>query len=208
MNQEMINFLVARKSIRKYDPTQTISDETINKMLTLAATAPSSNNAQPWKVVVIKDKAKLKALRSLASDQEQVETASALFFILGDLSAYQTPTLTDFSINHGLLDAHDQAAITAYQQGLENFYQTHPEDKTAQGVNLDTGLFAMNLMHVVRCFGYDSVAMRGVDFPKVMDYLNIDSHLIPIMFLSVGIAAEQGNDKQRYPVSDFTQIIE
>ncbi len=45
---------------------------------------------------------------------------------------------------------------------IRQYFALQPEDKEIEGLRLDVGLFAMNLMQVVRAFGYDSVPMRGV----------------------------------------------
>ena len=50
--------------------------------------------------------------------------------------------------------------------------------------------------------------MRGIEFDKVMEYLHIDKHLIPILCIAVGKAKAPGHDKKRQPVSDFVTIID
>ncbi len=49
----------------------------------------------------------------------------------------------------------DEAAARA--ERIRQYFDLHPEDKETQGLRLDVGLFAMNLMQVVRVYGYDSV---------------------------------------------------
>ena len=42
-----------RKSIRKYDPTHKISNETIKQIVNETLRTPSANNLEPWYVVAI-----------------------------------------------------------------------------------------------------------------------------------------------------------
>ena len=51
-----------RTSIRKFDPTVPVSDESIEKILRAAMCAPSAMNKQPWEFVVVRDSAQLKAI--------------------------------------------------------------------------------------------------------------------------------------------------
>ena len=51
-----------RTSIRKFDPSVPVSDESIEKILRAAMCAPSAMNKQPWEFVVVRDPAQLKAI--------------------------------------------------------------------------------------------------------------------------------------------------
>ncbi len=46
-----------RRSIRKFDPDKSISEDDLRKILAAAMTAPSAGNAQPWHFVVVTDPA-------------------------------------------------------------------------------------------------------------------------------------------------------
>ena len=52
--QDILDVLTSRKSIRRYksDP---VSDEMIDKILEAARWAPTGENYQPWRFIVIKD---------------------------------------------------------------------------------------------------------------------------------------------------------
>mgnify|MGYP001772665319 CR=1 FL=1 len=50
-----INFLLSRRSIRKFDPRE-IDTSIIMKILDIARYAPSSRNKQPWIFIVVTDK--------------------------------------------------------------------------------------------------------------------------------------------------------
>lgn len=58
MNIEELHRLVQqRRSIRGYDSTREVSDETIRTILDCARWAPSGGNAQPWEFIVVRDSA-------------------------------------------------------------------------------------------------------------------------------------------------------
>ncbi|CAM3112252.1 nitroreductase family protein [Leuconostoc rapi] len=202
-----MNFLEkldARRSIRHFDRAYTISDENIIEILNHAANAPSSNNAQPWKVVVIKNKKLLVELQKLSFNQEQVGQASAVFLILGDKRDYDTNRLIQSSIKYNLIQ---ESEINNKKQRINTYYSLHPEDKESVGLRFDVGLFSMNLMHVLRAFGYDSVPMRGVNFAEILKVLKLPEEWEPILLLPVGKAVTTGHSHKRESAEKFTTII-
>jgi nitroreductase len=54
MSEELLNFLISRRSIRKFKPNP-VPDELILKVLDVARYAPSARNSQPWVFIVVKD---------------------------------------------------------------------------------------------------------------------------------------------------------
>jgi len=202
---EMKEFLAGRKSVRKYERNHTISDAEIEAILTYAAKAPSSNNFQPWKVFVVRSNEKKTQIKDLAYGQQQVEDASALFLIFGDKKAYNIDEMIQYNLKNGILQ---QENVAKQRKQLEMFFATNPMDRENEGVKLDTGLFAMHLMHVVRAFGYESVPIRGVDFKAVMNYLGISEDLVPVLLLPVGKPAAEGYPHIRKDVASFATIID
>ncbi|KRM33550.1 NADH dehydrogenase [Agrilactobacillus composti DSM 18527 = JCM 14202] len=199
-----LEFLDQRESIRHFDPNMTISDTTIQSILQHAANAPSNNNAQPWRVVVVKNHTKQQLLQKMAANQAQVGTAAAVFLLFGDPTAYNTQTLIQFSLAHQLLLPNQ---VAAKKQRIEQYFTLHPEDKQTPGLRLDVGLFAMNLMHVLRTYGYDATPMRGVDFRQIKTYLTISETWQGILMLPVGKALVPGHDHVRRNVAEFVKII-
>ncbi|MGG5316507.1 nitroreductase family protein [Enterococcus sp. AZ072] len=202
---EELEFLTGRYSIRNFDPLFKIEDEKILSIIESAATAPSSNNFQPWKVYAVKNKAKQKVLKELTYGQQQVEDASVVFLVFGDKEAYNTEELLRNRVDQGLLAP---SQVESQKERIERYFSSHPEDKDAEGIKLDVGLFSMNLMHVVRAHGYDSVPMRGANFKQIMEYLSIPTSLIPVLMIPVGKAVGKGQEKIRKAVNDFSEIID
>jgi nitroreductase len=56
---DLFKAIQGRKSIRRFKQTP-VPDEVINKILDAGRLAPSANNTQPWKFIVIKDRVILK----------------------------------------------------------------------------------------------------------------------------------------------------
>jgi len=112
MDLDKIDFLKNRRSIRKYMPRE-VSERVLDTILEAATWAPSAHNAQPWRLVVIRNSAlKLKLAevmarrwkRDLAKDRvseknrENLVTASIERFSSGPIVI--VPCLTMEEMNH------------------------------------------------------------------------------------------------------------
>lgn len=202
-----MNFLKSldsRKSIRHFDNMISISNNEIIEILNHAANAPSGNNAQPWKVVVIKNRELLQKIQTYSFNQQQVGQASAVFLILGDKEQYNIERLVQTQIKNKIID---ESQSNDKRNRIKTYYSFHPEDKEESGLRLDIGLFSMNLMHVLRAFGYDSVPMRGVQFEKIMQLLKLSAEWSPILLLPAGRAITKGHEHLREKATNFTTII-
>lgn len=205
MKQSIIDFLSERKSVRKFDSTVEIATKEIEGILTLAAKAPSGNNTQPWKVITVKNKELKKQIQALAFNQKQLETASAMFLVFGDSDAYDIEHQISYKKEAEQLS---EERIQAFREKMESFYQLSPLDKGTEGLKLDCGLFAMNLLYAIRAYDYDAVPMRGADFEGIKKLLTIPSSWLPIVMIPFGKAVESGRYKIRKSVTDFNRMIE
>ncbi len=79
-----------RRSIRKYEPTPLSRDE-IETVLRAAMAAPSAGNAQPWRFLVVTDRAILDAISGIHPYVGMVRTAPAGILVLGDTTLEKYP---------------------------------------------------------------------------------------------------------------------
>lgn len=70
-----------RRSIRRYKPYD-IPDSDLEKILNAARLAPSTNNSQSWRFIVVKDP-EVKALLGQPSPQRFIADANAIIVVLG-----------------------------------------------------------------------------------------------------------------------------
>ena len=74
-----------RRSIRNYEE-QSISDDQLLILMRAAQLAPSASNYQPYKFIIVKDEGLKKILGELASSQNFISKAAAIFVGIGDPS--------------------------------------------------------------------------------------------------------------------------
>ena len=86
----MLENILNRRSIRKYTP-EPVSEEQIRLLLECAMQAPSAMNGQPWRFVVIDDRATLDALRAnhpYAGMLEEAPLCICVCGVEGDITGY------------------------------------------------------------------------------------------------------------------------
>lgn len=194
-----------RHSVRKYDPTYKISKEEIEEMLSEATLAPSSSNLQSWKFIVIQDQDTKKELRSIAYNQEQVETSSAVIAVLGDREMYNNVEKVYRSANEaGFMD---EANMNRLIEGTNKAYPNLPIEKRENIAAFDAGLVSMQLMLIAKDKGYDTVTMGGFDNQKFIERFQISERYFPIVLIALGKAAAPAFQTTRLPLKDVVTFI-
>lgn len=197
-------FLNSRSSIREFDPHFEISDQEIEDILKTAATAPSGNNTQPWKVVAVKSKELQKQIYELSFRQPQLESASVIFLIFGDLEAYDIDRLFAYNVENKIMPLTNEKA---FKEKMNQFYSLSPSDNSVAGLMLDCGLFSMNLLHAIRAAGYEGVPMRGANFEAIKKALGIPAAWQPILMIPAGKGTAKGRKRIRRSPQEFSVIL-
>lgn len=148
---EVHDAIRARKSIRAYDPAP-VPDEVLNRILEAGRIAPSANNRQPWKFIVVKDMANREKLTD-GRWAKFLKDCPVVIVGCGDLTASPEWCVVDTTI------ALENMVIAATAEGvgtcwIGSFY----EDKVKSALKVPES-------HKV-------VAMLAVGYPKDRDELS------------------------------------
>ncbi len=81
-----------RRAIRKFKPYD-IPDGDLKKILEAARLAPSADNSQPWRFIIVKNQ-EAKELLAKPSTQTFIAGANAIVVVLGDPSVSCCPRAT------------------------------------------------------------------------------------------------------------------
>ncbi len=68
-DNEAIKVIKNRRAIRDYDTSKDVSDELIYKIIEAGGYAPSAENQQPWRVIVVRDKKLQEFIGQIAVDR-------------------------------------------------------------------------------------------------------------------------------------------
>lgn len=168
----------ARRAVKHYDPAHQMTDEEINKLLSLAMLSPTAFNIQNWRYVVVSDSELRKKIRAEAWDQAQV-TDTALFVVLcADLHAWEKEPARYWRNAPQEVQDFMIPAIDGYYRGKQQVQR----DEAMRSC----GIAAQTLMLAAKSMGYDSCPMDGFDFDKVAELIRLpDDHVIA-MFVAIG----------------------
>ncbi len=78
-----LNIIYARRSIRRFT-AEPLGDELIEELLRAAMAAPSANNRQPWRFLVVTDEALRRQLAEAHPHAAFAAEAAAVFIIYGE----------------------------------------------------------------------------------------------------------------------------
>lgn len=183
--------VLTRRSIRKFKP-QPIPKEVLEEILSLALKAPSSNNLQPWRVVVVQDPELKERLREAANNQAQVSSAPAVLVVYSDMK--DTLEHVEEIFHPGFSEEQKQLRAANLRKAWESKSDEERENwGKAQGF-----ILLAFLMLIARSYGYDTVPMGGFNADKVKEILNLPPHVAITALLPIGIADEAGFEHHRH----------
>jgi nitroreductase len=111
-----------RRSIRAYKPTP-VPEDALKEVLNAARLAPSADNAQPWKMVVVRDEQLKLMLAAASNGQKFIAQAPIVIVACGipgeafpTVGGYMSSEIIDVSIalDHLTLAAHDRGLGTCW----------------------------------------------------------------------------------------------
>lgn len=183
--------VLTRRSIRKFKP-EPIPREKLEEMLSLALKAPSSNNLQPWRVVVVQNPELKERLREAANNQAQVSSASAVFVVYSDMK--DTLERVEEIFHPGFSEEQKQIRAANMRKAWED-----KSDEERENWGKAQGFILLGfLMLIARSFGYDTVPMGGFNAVKVKELLGLPSHVAITALLPIGVADEAGHEHHRH----------
>ena len=167
-----------RRSVKHYDSNHKLSDEEIEKLMSLAVLSPTSFNIQNWRFVLVKDPEIRKKIRSAAWDQAQVTDASLLLVICADLKSWKKNPEQYWK--NAPKEAQDFLV-----PAMGPFYEGKDQLQRDEAMR-SCGIAAQTLMLTAKSMGYDSNPMIGFDPEKVAEIINLpDDHVIS-MIMTIG----------------------
>lgn len=184
----IINIMKERTSANAYDPNQTLTDDEIENLVSLAARSPSAFNLQNWKIVAVSSKQAKERLLPLAMAQPKVMDAAVTFIVCGTLNVHETiysalkPTL-----NAGIID---QQTFEGWVGAVNGMYANNPAMQRDEAIR-SGALFAMSLMLIAQSEGFVSCPMIGFYPQRVAEKFGLTENEVPVMLVTVGYGAHK-----------------
>jgi len=152
---DMIEVIKTRRSVRAYSPRPVPAD-VLDRVLEAARLAPSANNAQPWRFVVVKDAHTRREMARLCCEQTFIAEAPVAIACVGKRYVDGWSWLAD---NMYLVDctiALDHLILAARNEGLGTCW--------IGAFNADQHAALKKLLEVPA--GYDLVLITPLGYPK------------------------------------------
>ena len=201
-----IELLGQRRSVRQFDPNVRIDRAALLELLDSACRAPSSNNSQPWRFVILGDDPAARAeLLPLAYDQPQILTASALILVCADRRAYEEANLAAIhgeALAAGRMDAATYARVLG--RGTAFYRDVLTPHQLAQIQGLDIGLWTLAFLLAAEAAGWQTVPMAGYHHEALRRHLNLPEPWDDLLLLALGKATAPGRVTQRRPARELT----
>ena len=79
---ELTQVIKSRRSVRKFE-RKPVPEETVRDILDCARLAPTANNVQPWRFIVVSDESKRKAIARISANQSFIAEAPVVIVCCG-----------------------------------------------------------------------------------------------------------------------------
>lgn len=197
-----------RYSVKKYDPTQRVSDEDLNKILEAIRLSPTSSGLQQFRVIVITNQETKEKLVPIAYNQQIVaECSHLLVFAAWDkYTAERIDNAYDYITEvRGL----PQGRFNSYTERLKTAYLSQPEEQnfihTARQAYIGLGLAVAEAAELK----VDCTPVEGFDNKALDEFLNLgELGLRSVLLLPLGYRDEENDwllklKKVRIPKEEF-----
>ena len=215
----------SRRSVRAFLPTE-VPEETIKAILEAAARAPSGTNTQPWRVYVLRGKAKYELSRRVQAaydDPEEVKKHTQ------EYAYYPTKWVSPY-IERRRKIGWDLYGLLGIQKGeKEKMHAQHSRNYKffdapvgmmftidrilEKGSWLDYGMFLENIMIAARGHGLDTCPQAAwTPFHRIIsDFLRMPENETLICGMSLGYANNEAIENtlvtDREPLDDWVTFV-
>lgn len=180
---EIIEAIYARRAVKHFDPTYTMSPEEEKKLLEAAIQAPTSFNIQHWRFLLLKTPSlRAKIRKEHGNDQAQITDASLLVLMTADAQAWRKEPSRYWQ------NAPQEVAellvnwIAPFHEGREWLQR----DEAQRSI----GMAMQNLMLAAKGLGYDSCPMIGFDIDAVASLVKLPPDYVMGPMVAIGKATK------------------
>lgn len=175
-----------RRAARSFKPDP-IPLALVEQILRLGVLAPSGYNLQPWRFIVLRNKASKEKLCACAFNQQKVIEAPVVLICCGDRQV-DTPEYLESVIELGRsVGAMTEDYADAIRTKVPALFQNKPSFETVETwTNRHTMLAVAHLMIAAQGFGVDSCPMEGFVTSQVKEAFNIPESVDVCCLLCLG----------------------
>jgi nitroreductase len=181
-----------RCAVKKFDTTQQVSDENLEKIIEAIRLAPSSFGMQPYHFFIVTNPEKRQAIQAAAWNQEQITTSSHLIVMCArnDLTAV-TDEYFD-ALSGGNEEVREK--LSGFEQMVTGFLPNASPEWAKKQVYIAQG-FALAACAELEI---DSCPMEGFDAAAVKAILELPENLDVSVMIPIGYRATDENPRPKF----------
>jgi len=179
--------IARRRTTRRFDPDRPVAEDLLARILGLATFAPSDDNLQPWRFLVVRRASNRRRLRACAWNDPRVTEAPVVVVVLG----YQTPDRSHLGLVVATMRALGAVTPEAASElsARASRAMARMPDRAAWATRA-AAFAAAGLMTAAESLGVGSALLKGCDPVKVRDAFGVpDDHSVCCL-IALGYAAE------------------
>ncbi|MBM6540570.1 nitroreductase family protein [Streptococcus dysgalactiae subsp. equisimilis] len=191
---------------KKRHAIKTFNDKSVDyndlrTAIEIATLAPSANNIQPWKFVVVQEKKDELAKGLPLANKLQVEQAQYVIALFSDTDlALRSRKITRIGVKSLPDDL-----IGYYMETLPPRFASFNEVQTGEYLAINAGIVAMNLVLALTDQKIASNIILGFDKSTTNEILDIDPRFRPELLITVGYSDEKPEPSYRLPVDEVIE---
>jgi nitroreductase len=216
--------IATRKTMRAFKPDP-VSRETIEKIISLAARAPSGGNVQPWKVHALIGAARDELVRRVAEFRKQHPMGTPPEYHIYPPALTEPYKTRRFRVGEMMyatmnIPREDKAARIAFFSRNWEFFGASVgliftiDRQMQQGQWADLGMFLQNIMLLAREHGLHTCPQEAwaMFHPQIREYLNVPENEMIFCGMAVGYADETAPvntlESERAPLAEYLTVRE
>ncbi|HOU54388.1 MAG TPA: nitroreductase family protein [Myxococcota bacterium] len=177
-----------RRTVQAFEPEGLLLDrQTLEDLVQEASLSPSDHNLQPWRFLIIRDRARKEDLYLCTGRSRKVREASALILVCGDLQADREALReAERQVQAGERTPEDLGALR------ERLASVLPPDRSADRMMLavrDASMAAMALLLVATERGLGTALIGSLDESALRWTFHIPDRYVPVVVLALGLPA-------------------
>jgi nitroreductase len=198
--QAFARMLQFRHACKVFDEARPVVRADLDYILDAGRLAPSSLGLEPWRFIVVEDRALRRHLRPACWNQSQITTGSAVIVIQA-LKAELAPETGYARTMLRRLAASDSGV----DEAMQIYQQIVPGDLVAWSV-AQCHIAASHMMLAAAAIGIDSCPMGGFEPEAVAEVLKIDRARFEVALLvAVGYRAQDQPARHRLPLDRLVE---
>ena len=174
-----IDAVYARRAVKHFDASHSLSDAEEQKLFEATIQAPTSFNIQHWRFVILRDpELRMKIRKEYGNDQAQMTDASLLVLFTADLKAWEKdPQRYWVNAPQEVSDL-----LVGWMGPFHEGRDWLQRDEAQRSI----GMAMQTMMLVAQEMGYQSCPMIGFDIDKVAELINLPEDHVMGPMVAIG----------------------